>query len=112
MSTDMSQKGFTLVEVIVAMAILLLIAVAIAPMISQGFSHIFLAGEKSQAIHQAELMIRDKENWDEENPFPDIVFDQPEGQDERTIGVEGREISVRWSWHKGTTSITIYTPQE
>jgi len=48
------KKGMTLVEIIVSIAILGIIAVAFLPVFTTGFSSVFHAGNKSEALYRAQ----------------------------------------------------------
>lgn len=48
------QKGFTLIEIIVSIAILGIIAVAFLPLISSSISGIFRPGQRAEALFQAQ----------------------------------------------------------
>ncbi len=49
-----NEKGFSLVEVIVAMAILMIIITAFTALFTGSFSGIFTAGRKSEALYRAQ----------------------------------------------------------
>lgn len=49
-----SQKGFTLIEVVVALAILVIIVFSFTIMFTSSFSGIFRAGHKSRALFEAQ----------------------------------------------------------
>ncbi len=109
--TDM---GFTLPEVIVAITLLLLIAVAFGPMISHAFTEIFLAGEKTKTIHEAETRVHELRQKEDDDPddksgFPEVRFGT---DDPRNIESTGKQASIKSTWSRGMTSITIYLPPE
>ena len=48
------QKGFTLIEVLIAVAIVSIMAAAFLPMLSNNLSNIFKPGYRQQALYQAQ----------------------------------------------------------
>jgi len=48
------QKGFTLIEVLIAVAIVSIMAAAFLPMLSNNVSNIFKPGYREQALYQAQ----------------------------------------------------------
>lgn len=47
-------NGFTIVEALVALVVLSLIAVALVPLITQGYTEIFIAGHRIRGLHEAQ----------------------------------------------------------
>lgn len=52
--SDTRQKGFTLIEILVAIAILGIMAAAFLPILSSSMSNIFRPGYQEQALYQAQ----------------------------------------------------------
>ncbi|QZY56983.1 type IV pilus modification PilV family protein [Crassaminicella profunda] len=56
------KKGFTLIEIIISLAILGIIVVSFTTTFTSSFSGIFSSGKKSQALHQAQIQMDRKIN--------------------------------------------------
>lgn len=56
----LSEKGFTLVEMIVATALVGIIAVTFVPLLTTAFANIYSTGDKSQATYKASEQIEEK----------------------------------------------------
>ena len=79
---NVNKKGFTLVEVIVSMAILALIATAFVPLFGFSFTNIFSYGERDKAMSVASDIM---EELYAEQPLPDnFSIDDIEGIDENS----------------------------
>ncbi len=93
----LNQRGFSVVEVLVAMTVLLLVVVAFAPLVMQGFSEVFRAWRLSQALQQAESemqSLQQKEDGEQITIFDDI--------DVRLISGE-----VDWEGEKAPLTIIV-----
>ena len=105
--------GFSLIEVVIAIAVLLIIAVAFVPMISGAFSHIFLAGHKAEAIMEAEARAEEfRQSPVAPQDFPPIDFPAGSGLAKYVISGSGEAETGIWEWPggQGTTSITVFVP--
>lgn len=93
-------------EVMVAMAILVLLVAAFAPMVSQSFVALFGAGRKSQAIQQAEAevshAVQSETNWDDK-----VHLDFGDGV---TVDVSGQVLSIELHFEDKQASLTVFTP--
>ena len=101
------KRGFTLVEVIVAVAILLILAIAFAPMISQGFGEVFRAGRLSQALQQAESRLAEERQEPESDSELTIEF--PTGG-LPSMKVSGHILDVDLEFEGEKSSITFFSP--
>jgi prepilin-type N-terminal cleavage/methylation domain-containing protein len=52
-----SQSGFTLIEIVMALLILSIIIIALTPLFSMSFKHIYLAGNKSVTMYESQGVI-------------------------------------------------------
>lgn len=50
-------RGFTIVESLIAIAVLALVAMTLVPLVAQGFSEIHIAGYRIQSIHTAQRAV-------------------------------------------------------
>jgi len=106
-----NKKGFTIVEVLVAMALLSLAAVAFIALMSFSVSSIFLAGEKSEKIFDAQGEIESE-----------ISAQMPSGDDEVKINftgaftdaddltITGEKLEITYEYNGGSSSIIYFLP--
>jgi len=82
------QEGFTLVEIIVALAILVIVVFSFTTLYSTTFSGIFRAGDKSKALFEAQ----DQMDTSISKGFPDVTEDSKLtiDFDKVTVEVEGK----------------------
>ena len=104
-----NKKGFTIVEVLVAMALLSLAAVAFIALMSFSVSSIFLAGEKSEKIFDAQGEIESEisaqlPSGDDEVKinFPDEVADD--------LTITGEKLEITYEYNGGSSSIIYFLP--
>ncbi len=62
---SLSKKGFSLVEIIVAMALLSLFVAVSIPLLSISFEGIMWGGDKSKLTYEAQTLLEDMEEYDE-----------------------------------------------
>ena len=115
-----SKKGLTLIEVIIALAILGIIAVSFLAMFSQGLSGIFAMGDKTDATRVAQEFMDQyyEDSLDENitNAQGEIVDYTRNGHTVNSSissGPQGmREVTVTVSYRRGTrtTSLTALVP--
>lgn len=102
MFTINNHRGFTIVEILVALSILSLVIFSFSPLISNSFSNIFTAGRKSNALYQAQKQMENKfaQGTTEDTSIQTISF--PYISDE--ISVKGKQEQVTYSYegHSGT----------
>lgn len=87
----MKRKGFTLIELIISLAIIGLIAVSMLPILSTGLRNIVLAGNRTEAVSLAHDNIYNDStlvNFNISVNLPTIDED-----DEETISVEGNIVT-------------------
>lgn len=101
----MNKKGFTLIEVIVSLAVIGIIAVAMLTIFNTGLINIVSAGERSSATNLAELNLYED---DSEENNDSISIDLPTGKKDQ-IPIDGKyEVEINGSLNKGTHTSTIF----
>lgn len=107
----MHHKGFSLIEVIVAISVLLIVVIAFGPLISQGFDQVFRAGRQAQAINEAEEMVESArkngggfDSLDLE-AFPDIEFGSAVSME-----IDGKQMKIEWSFEGVTVDLNAFLP--
>ncbi len=106
-----AEKGFSLVEIIVAMALLLLIIIAFTTLFTFAFGGIFSQGRKSEALYevvQNELEVLYEQG---NTGGPDILPISFDGGAIAPIEVDGLIETKEYTYEdqSGTRSRTIYT---
>ncbi len=102
------QKGFTLVELLIAISILMMIIFSFTLLFTTSFSGIFGAGRKSEALFRAQEEMDNKiasgleEQYDETNLT--IVFD------ELLLEVTGEVKQVGYEYEDHTGTIKYFFP--
>jgi len=102
------EEGFTLVEIIIALTILFIVIISFTILFTTGFSGIFGAGRKSEALYKAQeemdnTIIRGAENLASE-PL-NIKFDNI------NIDVSGEEIEVYYEYEGRTGVLHYFVPE-
>ena len=102
-------KGFSMVEIIVALALLSLVAVGFLTLISFSANLIFNAGTKSEVIFEKQGVI---ENIiDESNPSGDDVIIVVLPPDEPDVSVSGKMLVVDYEYNDFSSSIVYFLPE-
>lgn len=101
----MKNKGFTLIEVIVSLAIIGIIAVGMLTIFNTGLVNIVSAGERASATNLAELNLYEDEAELNSNS---ISINLPTGMKDETSASETFEVVVNGSLNKGTHTSTIF----
>jgi len=91
----LKNKGFTLVEVIVSMAILALIATAFVPLFGFSFTNIFSYGERDKAMSVASDIMEElyaTQPFSEESKIADFINDDLDLEDLDGNKIAGNEV--------------------
>lgn len=102
------KKGFTLVEVIVAVVILLILATGFIPLINQGFGAIFRAGRLAQALQEAETRLVEARNGVDPNGAEPVSITFSGVAD--PVEANGHELVVGLDFEGESSSITFFSP--
>lgn len=112
----LKEKGFTLIEVIIAMTLVGIIAVSFIPLISAQYVNIYTTGNKSKATYNA-LDITEEETIEEEKKSDTIneadaedIIIKFEGKDDITEYV--KPIKKTGEEKGSTTDINVGIPKE
>ena len=107
----LNNKGFSMVEIIVAMAILSLVAVSLVTLFSFSATEIFHAGEKSEKIFEAQGEVDnliesggDPSYFEEKNVVVEIS-----GED---VEIPGNILEIEYKYNERTGHITYFLPDE
>lgn len=103
-----NKKGFTIVEVLVAMALLSLAAVAFIALMSFSVSSIFLAGEKSEKIFDAQGEIESEISAQLPSGDDEVKINFPDSADDLTI--TGEKLEITYEYNGGSSSIIYFLP--
>jgi len=103
-----NKKGFTIVEVLVAMALLSLAAVAFIALMSFSVSSIFLAGEKSEKIFDAQGEIESEISAQTPSGDDEVKINFPGAADDLTI--TGEKLEITYEYNGGSSSIIYFLP--
>lgn len=101
-----NEKGFTLIEIIISLAILGMIVISFTTAFTSSFSGIFSSGKKSQALHEAQTKIDRKIN--SVTTGRDILKIKFLGVPEITI--QGKKEIVNVEYNDRSVSLTTFIP--
>jgi len=100
------EEGFTLIEVIIALAIFAIIVMAFTGLITTSIQGIFGAGDKSVALFQAQEKI---DNYIAEGTVDGSVETRPiVFGDGTSIDVSGEEKQIEQEYHDERRSVILY----
>lgn len=102
------ENGFSLVEVILAISILMIVVAAFTLLYTTSFSNIFTAGRKSKSLFEAQELVDNLITGDANYQYDStlvIEFDQ------RTITIEGEEISVEYQYEDRSGDLYYFLPK-
>lgn len=104
------KEGFTLIELVIALAILMLIVFAFTPLLVGSVERIFYAGAKSEALYQGqaemEVNIFQKDTIDGH----EVVFEFGEYPDVTTVTVPGGMIEIEQSQGEAMAWLSTFLP--
>lgn len=107
MKKSYNEEGFTLIEVIIAITILMIVIFAFTTLYTTSFSGIFSAGRKSEALFLAQEamdnLIAEEVNSGTETLTIEFV--------QRTISVTGEELEVPYEYEGRTGTIYYFLPK-
>ena len=117
------KKGFTLVEILVSMAIIAILAMAFFPLLSTSFVNIFAYGERDRAMTAASDIMEhlyasqpfdDEDEEDIEDEIEDELaanyddYDFHANGEEKTIkNVEGYKVTIEVRYQDGEREVTL-----
>jgi prepilin-type N-terminal cleavage/methylation domain-containing protein len=102
------QDGFTLIEVLVAAAILAVIVAVFALLFTYSYSGIFLAGRKSEALFTAQAEMDSAIAQGPGASLPERTLDiNFEG---KSISVSGKEIKVDYVYEERGGTLSYFLP--
>ena len=116
-SIRMQEHGFTLVEALIALAVIGLVSSAFVPLLSQGFSEVFLAGHRIRGVHETQAPVdRLVLNPDAEIEGNDEEFTQLQVDIQFPIlplvSVSGFLVRSQTQFQNRSTSIIAFVPSE
>ena len=99
-------RGFTLVEIILAMAVLAVVILAYTMLFTDSFRGIFTAGHKTRALYEAQQEVEQKMNeGTTQEQVIQIAFPS------KTISVKGEEVQVEYEYLDHQGNITVFVPE-
>lgn len=111
-----NKKGFTLIEIVVAMAILFLISIGFISLFSFSVGAIFGAGDKSEKIFDAQGRVDNAIEVDDPSSIEgvtsedkNITIDFPDADD---LVVEGEKLVIEYEYNDHISHITYFLPQD
>lgn len=104
-----NRRGFTLVEILVALSILSIIIFSFAPLISSSFSNIYTAGRKSDALYQAQEQMENKlvEEITEDKELTELTITFQEISEEITVNGTEEQFTYTYDGHSGILTAFI-----
>ncbi len=102
------EKGFSLIEVIVAVSILLIIISAFSLLFTNSFSGIFTAGRQSRSLFQAQEEIDNAIAGGTGNSGGDILV---VNFDYRTVEIDGQEIIINYEYEGRSNNLYYFLPE-
>lgn len=104
-----NHKGFSLVELLVALVILVIVITGITTLLLGGFSGVFRTGRKTQALKAAQTDIENAlrvDNPDNDDPLV-IYFDGVS-----PITLKGKIKTATENYEEHSVSINVFLPQK
>jgi prepilin-type N-terminal cleavage/methylation domain-containing protein len=102
------ENGFSLVEVILAISILLIVVAAFTLLFTTSFSGIFTAGRKSKSLFEAQELVDNLIGGDANYQYDSLLVIE---FDQRTIAIEGEEISVEYQYEDRYGDLNYFLPK-
>lgn len=104
-----NEKGVTLIELIISIAIMGIILISFLGVFSSSFKSIISAGNKSEAVfmsHEEVASVISGEETDENNTkYTTLSINLPDGQ---KIEIDGKTITVESNKNRGSSSIKTF----
>lgn len=108
------EEGFTIIEIIIALFILMVILFAFTTLFTGSISGIFGAGHKSSALYEAQREMDNEiseglnDQYDPETH--EIIFIDNDGE-EIPVPVEGEEKQIEYEYEEYTDELYYFLPQ-
>ena len=107
MLTD--NKGFTIVEVLVALALLSITAVAFVTLMTFSVSSVFVAGEKSEEIFAAQGQVERDISTKKPSGTDAVTIKFPAGSD---LTIKGEQLEIVYEYDGKSGSIKYFLPEK
>lgn len=102
------ENGFSLVELVLAISILLIVVAAFTLLFTTSFSGIFTAGHKSKSLFEAQELVDNLISGGANYQFDSLLVIE---FDQRTIAIEGEEISVDYQYEDRQGDLYYFLPK-
>lgn len=106
-----TNHGFSLVEVIVALSILLLIVIAFTTLFTFAFGGIFTQGSKSEALYE-DVQKELEEKYDQGNPGSADTLFIDFGDSSINLNVPGVIVTEQYTYEDRTGTIYTFIPND
>lgn len=103
----MDNKGFSLIEVLIAIVLISLVLGSFAVIMGTGFDGIFTASHKNKAVYDAQNIIEEKIAEDADGEIVDINIKLPGGI---TVYANGKVIEGHGVEKKATSELSTFIP--
>ncbi len=103
-------KGFTIVEVLIAMSLLSIVAIAFITMMTFSVSSILVAGEKSEQMFEAKGEIEKKISAQTPSGYDQVNIHFPNEVNDLTI--KGEKLEINYEYDGKAGSITYFLPKK
>ena len=104
-----NNKGFTLIEIIVAMAILFLISMIFIPLFSFSVGAIFDAGDKSEKIFDAQGRVDRAIEAEDPSGEDKVSINFPDTDD---LEIPREKLEIKYEYDDYSSHITYFLPEE
>lgn len=110
------QRGFTLIELIISIAILAILVVAVFSMFDTGIINIVRAGDRTDTVLEKRAIIDEEiSNYDGTDNIPDddinVVIYNTDGVGEfRNTVIEGKQLTIETDPDSPDITITTFVP--
>ena len=106
-SNKKHDKGFSLIEIIIAIFLIGIIAVFLLPMFSFSYTHLHRSGNRTEAVYSSRQVI-DNDDADNDEALVSTASDTLEiSFGDITIPIEGENINVRIPYDKHGKTISV-----
>ncbi len=103
-----SQEGFSLVEILVALSIFFVIAMAFLALYTKSFSDIIYSGNKNKALYRVQQELEDLINCNESDGEDELEINFPGAP--RPIRIRGRKEQKTIQLGKEDATINVFIP--
>jgi prepilin-type N-terminal cleavage/methylation domain-containing protein len=106
-------KGFTLVEILVSIAMIAIAIIAIIPLFNGSFSNIISSGQKSGAIAVAQKNIEDAlENGTSLSTYTMNLTFKSAGYSDMVLTIPGQKVDVTYTYSNISGSLSVFVPKK